>query len=386
MFNLLKKDGEARLGIIKIGQREIETPNYVVVATDGQIRCLTQEDIPKTKTQIVISNTYHLSQSLGKEGLSQFPGLHEFMGWNGLIMTDSGGFQVFSMGKARTQNTGKVSNKEHRASQNLNQVRVTDDGVYFTNDIGEEIYLDAEISIKIQEQLGADIILAFDEPSSPKDDYEATKKSMRRTHDWATRSLAAKISDQKIYGIVQGGNFKDLRVESAKFINQLDFDGFAIGGAFGSSFGSEKHHTFEELEWVSPLLDEQKPRHLLGIGRIDDIFEAVERGVDTMDCVIPTREARHGGIWTSNGRIDITKGQYSSDNSALVKNCFCPTCQEEGTTKSKLYELFKSKDLEAGHLATIHNVYFFNDLMRQVREAIKNNSFKTLKKRFLSTA
>ncbi len=383
IFKLLKNDGEARLGEIETKNGKIETPGYVVVGTDGHIRCLESEDILKTQTQVIISNTFHLWKSFGDEGLNEFPGLHEFMEWPGPIMTDSGGFQVFSMGSAREHGTGKIKQKSSGETE-AGIVRVTDSGVYFQDKSGGEIYIDAELSIKIQEQLGADIVLAFDEPSSPLHDYEYTKKAMVRTHQWAERSLEAKTSDQFIYGIVQGGIFEDLRKESAKFINNLPFDGFAIGGAFGSSFGSKKNNTFQELSWVNPLLDETKPRHLLGIGRIDDIFEAVERGVDTMDCVIPTREARHGAIWVKGGRFDIKKGIYTKDDSPLVEGCECEICGEKNITKSELHNLFKNRELNAARYATIHNVYFFNDLMKQIRNAISDNRFQEFKKWYLS--
>ena len=237
--------------------------------------------------------------------------------------------------------------------------------------------------MRIQEQLGADIVLAFDEPSSPHHDYDYTKKAMQRTHEWAKRSLEAKTSKQFIYGIVQGGLFEDLRKESAKFIGSLPFNGFAIGGAFGNSFGSEKNDTFIELDWVNPLVPRNKPRHLLGIGRIDDIFEAVERGVDTMDCVIPTREARHGSIWSSQGRFDIVKGRYARDESPLVLDCSCSICGEKNITKGILYQFFKDHDPRAARYATIHNIYFFNNLMRQIRDSIKEDRFSEFKKSYL---
>ena len=259
-------------------------------------------------------------------------------------------------------------------------MRVTDSGVYFREG-NEEVYLDAELSMRIQEQLGADIIFAFDEPSSPLHDYAYTKTAMERTHAWAKRSLEAKESAQQIFGIVQGGLFEDLRKESAKIIASLPFDGFGIGGAFGSSFGSKEEDTFRALSWITPFLPKEKPRHLLGIGKIADIFQAVEMGMDTFDCVVPTREARHGSLWTANGRFDITKGKYAEDESALVEGCSCLACGG-GLTKKALYELFKSKNPEAGRLATIHNVFFFNGLMEEVREAIRNGTFRDLSRRY----
>lgn len=385
MFQVLKEDGQARLGLLKTKHGHVETPSYVVVATDGNIRCLEPEDIAPTGTQIVISNTYHLWQSLGEDGLNEFPGLHEFMKWKGPIMTDSGGFQVFSMGYARELGSGKIA-KENIGGEkkDKNLVRVTDSGVYFTNQDGEEVYLDAEISIKIQEQLESDIVLAFDEPSSPLHDYEYTKKAMERTHAWAKRSLETKVSKQIIYGIVQGGIFEDLRKESAKTIGTMPFDGFAIGGAFGSSFGSQKNDTFIELEWVNQFLPKSKPRHLLGIGRIEDIFEAVERGVDTMDCVIPTREGRHGSIWSSQGRFDIIKGKYENDESPLVIGCFCPVCGDQNVTRKDIYQFFKDHNPRAPRYSSIHNIYFFNDLLNQVRDSIKSDEFKNFKKSYLT--
>ncbi|MEK9172977.1 MAG: tRNA guanosine(34) transglycosylase Tgt [Patescibacteria group bacterium] len=387
MFQVLKEDGQARLGLLKTKHGAVETPSYVVVGTNGRIRCVEPEDIKPSGTQMVISNTYHLWQSLGEEGLNAFPGLHEFMEWDGPIMTDSGGFQVFSMGYARELGSGKIAKGDNSGEEmkDKNLVRITDSGVYFTDKSGGEIYLDAELSMKIQEQLGSDIVLAFDEPSSPLHDYDYTQKAMERTHAWATRSLDAKTSKQIIYGIVQGGAFENLRRESAKTIGAMPFDGFAIGGAFGSSFGSQKNDTFIELEWVNQFLPKAKPRHLLGIGRIDDIFEAVERGVDTMDCVIPTREGRHGSIWSNSGRFDVVKGKYMHDESPLVIDCSCPICNEKKITKKDIYQFFKDRDPRAPRYASIHNIYFFNNLLGQIREAIKFDEFKNFKKSYLTS-
>lgn len=381
MFEIIKEAGRARLGVLKTPHGIVETPSYVVVATDGRVRALEPSDLPASGTQIVISNTYHLWRTLSEEGLATFPGLHSFMEWSGPIMTDSGGFQVFSLGFRRESGVGKILNKggkqaENRISENL--VRVTESGVYFA-DAGEEIYLDAELSIKIQEQLGADIVFAFDEPTSPVHDYEYTRRSLKRTHAWARRSLEAKESEQLIYGIVQGGTFKDLRTESAQFIASLPFDGFAIGGSFGSSFGAERHETFDALRWTCPLLPKGKPRHLLGVGKIEDVFEAVSLGIDTFDCVIPTREARHGSIWTKQGRYEVLRGRYRNDDSPLAEDCSCPTCSEREVKKAELYALFKNRNVEALRLATLHNVYFFNNLMREIREAIREERLAELK-------
>ncbi len=426
-FKILKKDRRtnARVGLLKTPHGVVETPSYVVVGTHGAVRCLNPEDISKTKTQLIISNTYHLWRTLGDK-LEKFPGLHEFMKWNGAIMTDSGGFQVFSLGFGREHGMGKVfsekllslrtrrssapaaeaalhsrsdesgarrtpSSSELRellrdnnfSEDNKNLVKVTNDGAYFNDDYGES-YLDAETSIKIQEKLGADIIVAFDEPTSPLHDHEYTKESLKRTHAWALRSLKARArSDQVMYGVVQGGAFEDLRKESAEFIGRQSFEGFAIGGSYGESMGAPRGDMLSVIRWSTPYLPEEKPRHLLGIGRIEDVFDAVELGMDTFDCVIPTREARHGSLWTKFGRFDIKKGKWTGSFMKIQGDCRCPVCSELKVKRGELYELFKTRDSNAARLATIHNVFFFNDLLRQIRESIKDDRFTEFKDRFL---
>jgi len=425
-FSILKKDRRtnARVGFLKTPHGVVETPSYVVVGTHAEVRCLEPEDIPKTKIQMIIANTYHLWRTLGDK-LDKFPGLHETMKWDGVIMTDSGGFQVFSLGFAREHGIGKImpifpegmssrgssrssaelgirrmpdsAERERRAApaagagerlvprddipsgKEKNLVRITEDGAYF-KDGGEELYLNPEISIGIQEKLGADVILAFDECTSPLHDYEYTKDAMERTHAWAKRSLAAKKrEDQWLYGIVQGGEFEDLRKKSAEFIGQMPFDGFAIGGSLGRS----RNGMFDVIKWTIPFLPERKPRHLLGIGKIEDLFEAVEMGVDTFDCVIPTREARHGSLWTKFGRFDIKKGGWRGSFMKIQGDCGCPVCADMKVTRGELHELFKIRDPNAARLATIHNVFFFNDLMEKIRNSIKNEEFGGFKKNFL---
>lgn len=383
MFTIIAKDSEsrARAGELYTRHGVVKTPAYVIVGTHAAVRAISHEDLKNTKTQIIIANTYHLWRMLGDEGLNRYAGVHNALGWNGATMTDSGGFQVFSLGAAREQGVGKVMPQEGEraiaiAEENL--VRITDEGVWFY-DNGEELYLDAEKSIDIQQKLGADIIVAFDECTSPLHSYEYTKKSLVRTHAWAARSLKARTSRQFLFGVVQGGAFQDLRQESACVIGAMPFDGYAIGGAFGSSFGSSAHHTFEELDWVVPLLPEDRPRHLLGIGKIVDLFEGVARGIDTFDCVIPTREARHGRLWTLAGPIDIHKGRYADDSAVIDVSCTCPVCAVFKAPRGHIRALFKEKNPESGRLATLHNMYFFNDLMQKIREAILEGRFLEFK-------
>ncbi len=406
MFTIIKKDPrtKARVGIIETPHGIIETPAYAIVGTHGQIKCLPNQKIPETKTQLVMTNTYHLWQDFkGSKGeLDNLPAVQNFFGQNMPTITDSGGFQVFSHGFGREHGVGKLSSffpkDEHctgrsgnsfceLAEQKLcspeprkvypekNLVRITEEGAFF-----QEQFLGPELSIKIQEKLGADLILSFDECTSPYHNYDYTKKAMARTHRWAKVCLQTKTrNNQLLYGIVQGGEFRDLREESAKFINPLPFDGIAVGGSLGKS----KSGMFDVLRWTIPFLDESRPRHFLGIGKIEDIFESVELGIDTFDCVVPTREARHGGIYTKQGRIDITKTIYKDDQSKLEADCLCPACLI--STKAELHSQFRSKNQQAGENATIHNVYFFNHLMAEIREAIKNDKLPELKKKYTKT-
>lgn len=387
MFSIIAKDlkSRARVGRLETAHGVVETPAYVIVGTHAEVRAITPADLEKTKTQMIIANTYHLWRTLGDSGLETYEGLHRAMQWNAPIMTDSGGFQVFSFGASREEGTGKVAGaRTNEYVFRESTVRITDDGVWF-RDRDEECFLNAEKSIDIQEHLGADIIVAFDECTSPSHGYEYNQEANKRTHLWAERSLDAhRRKDQLMLGVVQGGIFEDLRCQSAKAIGAMPFDGFAIGGAFGSSYGAEKLDTFRELDWVVPYLPEEKHRHLLGIGKIDDLFECVKRGIDTFDCVIPTREARHGGVWTKKGRLDITRGRYLRDDEMLDNGCTCPVCAEKKLTRAELHALFKEKNLESGHLATIHNVYFFNTIMERIREAIADGSLEQLRREYIS--
>lgn len=409
MFKILKKDPRswARAGVIETSHGIIETPAYAIVGTHGQVKCLPAEMLSSTKTQVIISNTYHLWQNhppnraepdlAGQtRSFDYLPKVHDLLKVNLPIITDSGGFQVFSLGFGREHRIGKVSNIFPRQTAPLenwdeqaelgrqgdkekNLARITEEGVFFTISQGEEQFLGPGLSIRIQEALGADLILAFDECTSPRHSYEYTRQALNRTHRWAKICLENKTSNkQLLYGVVQGGEFQDLREESARFIASLPFQGIAIGGSLGKS----KSDAFDVLKWTIPLLGEERPRHFLGIGQVEDLFESVERGVDTFDCVIPTREARHGRIWTSKERYDITKTVHKTDPSSLEFKCQCPSCLT--ISRAQLHALFKAKDWAAGQYATIHNVYFFNHLMEQIREAIKERRLFDFKKSFLA--
>lgn len=389
MFTILKKDEKtsARLGVLSTPHGQIRTPAYVIVATHAQIKCLKPSDIKKTKTQVVISNTYHLWDQALKIENSKLK-IHGILGTKIPMMTDSGGFQVFSLAFDRHDKAGKIfprGTAETQKKIEKRNIKITDKGVYFLVN-GKEKFLNAETSMKIQRKIGADIIFAFDECTSFFDGFKYNKKAMERTHSWAQASLKCKVKSEKLngkrqllFGIVQGGRYKSLRVKSAKFIGSLPFDGFGIGGSFG------KEEMSKMLKWIIPYLPEEKPRHLLGIGRIEDVFRAVESGVDLFDCVIPTREARHGRIWTAKGHYDIRKTKYADKKSGFESECRCPACKK-GITQAKLHKLFKDiqpvRQAQGRRWATIHNVWFFNTLLEKIRKSIAQNRFREFKKSY----
>jgi queuine tRNA-ribosyltransferase len=346
--------GRARLGLLKTSHGNVRTPAYVIVATHAAIRTLKPSDIKKTKTQMVISNTYHLWDRKN---------VHKKLGVRMPMMTDSGGFQVFSLGAAREQGVGKVLKRNEKSRVKSEKfysgVRITEKGVHFKVD-DKKRFISPETSIAAQERLGANLIFAFDECTSPLHPYTYNKAAMERTHRWAKRCLAARTrKDQMMLGIVQGGRFKSLRTKSAKVLAVMPFDGYGICGSFG------KDEMRKTLEWVIPHLPGEKFRHLLGIGSVADIFTAVESGVDTFDCVIPTREARHGKIYTDYGPVDVRKKSAAKQFPAM-------------------HRLFRAHDLRAGRLATLHNVRWFNRLLENIRAALADGSYRRFKREFLT--
>ncbi len=371
-FKILKqsKKSRARVGVIKTPHGEVETPAYVGVATLGAVKTLTTEQVVETGTQLLIANTFHLHEMPGEKIVQAAGGLHEFMQWRRPLMTDSGGFQVFSLGFGKDFSTGKILKPKEGALIQIGQqpklLRITDDGVHFTSfRDGRKIFLGPKESIRIQERLGADITFAFDECTSPAADYGYTKKSLGRTHDWARKCLNARRTRQALYGIVQGGRFQDLRTESSRFIGSLPFDGIAIGG----EFGDDKRLMTVMCRWVIDGLPPEKPRHLLGIGYLEDIMPIIREGVDTFDCIVPTHYARHGTAFTSEGKLHIGQSRFAKDKKPLDKKCLCATCA--CYSRSYLSHLFRAKEINALQLLTSHNLFFFQSYVKKVREDIK---------------
>jgi len=400
-FEIIKKDRDtaARAGIIHTRRGDIETPHFVPVATLASVRALDSADLKMLGAQCGLVNTYHLHLKPGDELIGRLGGTHKFMNFGKPLFSDSGGFQAFSLGLAREHNIGKIGNFFPEESASVEEIgntpkapkenltKITDKGVEFRSIYdGSLHFFDAKRSMEIQSSLDTDIIMAFDECTSPLSDKAYTKIAMERTHDWAKKSLEYHNKDQAIYGIVQGGFFRDLRDESVKAIGALPFDGIAIGG----SLGNTKRDMHEILEWVIPQLD-NRPRHLLGIGEIDDIFECVGRGIDTFDCVAPTRIARRanlyilpesGGKRENKFRINISSAVHKEEVGPIDPACGCPTCRNY--SRAYLRHLYLARELAYFRLATIHNLWFMLRLMEQVRESIKDESFAELKKKWLN--
>ncbi|MDO8442733.1 MAG: tRNA guanosine(34) transglycosylase Tgt [bacterium] len=397
VFKILKKSkkSQARAGVISTPHGLIHTPAFYPVGTKATVKGITPAQLNDMGIEAVLCNTYHLFLRPGDKVVKKFGGLHKFMNWPKPIITDSGGFQVFSLGLGMEHGCSKIIGKNQAgnrpavASTDAKALadkkamagegkfaRITEDGVYFRSFLdGSKHFIGPEESMKIQENLGADIIFAFDECTSPYSDHEYTKEAMERTHRWAVRSLKAfrrgssVVGRQLLFGIVQGGEFKDLRLESSKFIGAMDFDGFGIGGAFGKF----KKNAKNELDWSVEHLPENKPKHLLGIGSVEDIVEAVRRGIDTFDCVTPTRLGRNGTALTEKGNLNMKSGKFALDKKPIEKGCGCYTCAN--FTRGYVRHLFQSGEMLAGILTTIHNLYFMEKLMKKIRKDILENRF-----------
>jgi tRNA-guanine transglycosylase len=387
------RDSQARAGVLHTPHGSVETPFFCVVGTAGSVKGVTPAELRDLGAGVLLANTYHLLLRPGAETVRDLGGLHRFMGWDGPIVTDSGGFQVFSLGFGLEHGVGKqigmfpgataeqLDQPRRSRGQAARLVRVDEDGATFTSHIdGSRQRLTPESSIAIQEALGADIVLAFDEPTSPLHDADYTRAAMERTHRWAERCLAVRQrSDQALYGIVQGGAFPDLRSASARFIGGLPFDGVAIGGSLGKS-KSDMHAV---IDWTRPHLPEAWPRHLLGIGEPDDLFACVERGVDQFDCVSPTRLGRHGQLYTADGRLHITRPELKEDPRPIQEGCGCYTCRT-GFSRGYIRHLFAANELLGYTLASLHNLYFILELMQRIRAAIRADHLSELRDEVLS--
>lgn len=390
-YKILQKDKKtkARAGIISTPHGDIETPIFVPVGTQGTVKAVDPKQLREMGAQIVLANTYHLHLRPGEDLIKKFGGLSKFMSWNGPTMTDSGGFQVFSLGVGK-EGGGVKFLRDDPKERNTDDPKprlnkITEEGVTFQSHLdGSTHKLTPESSIDIQEKIGADLIVSFDDLESPKYDYEETKKSLEMTNRWEIRSKNAhKRKDQLLYGVTHGGQFRDLREESARFVDK-NFDAIALGGAHLS-----KTNLYEVVDWTTDVVTSEKPRHLLGIGEVDDLFEGVERGVDTFDCVIPTRIGRTGfffispplGNMKNRFRTDIDKPQFVKDMKPLDPNCSCYTCQN--FTRGYIHHLFRAKELLSYNLISLHNVHFLVNLTKDIRKSILDGNFKELKKKWL---
>ena len=377
-FQVIKKSNKslARLGILKTSHGEIETPTLVPVATQAVIKTLTSEEVLETKTQILISNTFHLHLKPGEDFIRKSGGLHKFMNWRKPIMTDSGGFQVFSLGFGHDLNVGKLlkyfPGKNHQIIEHGKQpkrLKITDDGVIFKSPIdGKELFIGPKKSIDIQKKLGADIIFAFDECTAPLCSYDYAKKALKRTHNWAKICVESMRGNKKqsLFGIIQGSRFKDLREEGADFINSLDFAGFGIGGYLGE----DKRQMKEVVGWAVSRLQVSKPRHLLGIGYLEDIENIIKWGIDTFDCTVPTHYARRGIAFTGAGKINFNKTLLLKSKISLDKNCSCFVCKNY--KRNYIAHLIRAKEITGMKLLTFHNLYYFNNFVEKIREKIKS--------------
>ncbi len=374
-FRLLKKSkrSRARLGALKTPHGVVETPAFVPVATLANVKTLSSDEVLQTKTQILIANAYHLHLKPGEGVVKQAGGLHRFMHWPKPLMTDSGGFQVFSLGFGKDLGVGKIlkyfpgrSGESVRLGSQPQHLKITDEGVLFRSPFdGQPVFLGPKESIRIQAALGADIMFTFDECTPPLSTLAYAKQALARTHRWAQACVDAKPSRPALFGVVQGSRFKALRIASARFINAVGVEGFGIGGDLGSS----KQAMQNILGWVMPELDERKPRHLLGIGYLEDIELIVKQGIDLFDCTLPTHSARRGLALTSRGRLDLGKQQWLRDHTPLDAGCACPVC--ERYTRSYLSHLTRAKEMTGMKLLTMHNVFFFNTFVERIRVKIK---------------
>lgn len=379
----------ARTGVIHTPHGDIQTPAFIVVGTKANVKALVPEQVAAVGAQAVLANAYHLYLQPGHELIDKAGGLGKFMNWPGPTFTDSGGFQVLSLGsgfkKVLAMSTD-VNEEIAIAKKSSRHAWVDDDGVNFKSHLDGSLHrFTPELSMQIQHGIGADITFAFDELTSLIDPYEYQVESLKRTHAWAQRSLAEvkrlreehpEKSYQALFGVLQGANYEDLRKEAARFMAEHDFDGYGIGGAL------EKEHMAEIIHWVDEILPENRPRHLLGISEPDDIFAAIEQGIDTFDCVSPTRVARNGAAYTYKGRINVRGAKYRELFEPVLQDCDCYTCQHY--TVAYINHLLRAHETLAGTLLSIHNERFIIKLVDDIRLSIENNTFYEFRDTFLA--
>jgi len=360
-FDKAAEDGLARRGRLTFDRGVVETPAFMPVGTYGTVKGMTPQDVKNTGAQIVLGNTFHLMLRPGTEVVKQHGDLHDFMGWKGPILTDSGGFQVFSLGAMR---------------------KISEAGVAFQSPIdGSKVFLDPEVSMQVQRDLGSDIVMIFDECTPYPATKDEARTSMELSMRWAKRSkIAHDNNPSALFGIVQGGMYEDLRIESIEGLAEIGFDGYAIGGL---SVGEPKEEMMAVLDYLSPHMPADKPRYLMGVGKPEDIVEAVRRGIDMFDCVMPTRNARNGHLFTSAGVIKIRNAVHKTDTGPLDEKCDCYTCKN--FSRSYLHHLDRCKEILGAQLNTIHNLRYYQTLMAGLREAIEQGTLGRFVERFYAS-
>ena len=386
-FEVLARDpgSRARRGRLVTPHGEVATPAFIFCATKGTVKAAGPEDLERAGAQIILSNTYHMMLRPGGELVERLGGLHAFSGWRGPMLTDSGGFQVFSLGHGSV--AGEIKGRRAPGREKT-LLRISEEGALFRSYVdGSTVLLDPERSMRVQRQLGADLVVTFDECTPFHSSREYTQRSMERTHRWADRCLAEfeRTHDgrQALYGILQGGVYEDLRREAAEFITSRPFFGNAVGG----SLGAEPEQMYEVVDWALSSLGRDRPVHLLGIGGTRDVWEGVERGVDTFDCVAPTRIARHGWALTRKepkGRINLRNARFKLDESPIDEDCECPTCRR--FSRAYLHYLFKAGEIQAMHHVTVANIYFMTRLMKEIRGSLEEGRFPEAKRTWLGEA
>ena len=362
-FELINTNDKARLGRLTFDRGEVNTPAFMPVGTYGAVKAMTVEEVRGLGAEIILGNTFHLSITPSTEVIEAHGDLHDFMNWKGPILTDSGGFQVFSLGKMR---------------------KITEDGVAFRSPKdGSSIFMGPEESMQIQHKLGSDIVMIFDDCTAYPAEKNVVDQSMQLSLRWAKRSLIEhkRLNNKNaLFGIVQGGMHRELRIHSAESLIEMDFNGYAIGGL---SVGEPKEEMMEVLSYLPDHMPQDKPRYLMGVGTPLDLVEGVASGVDMFDCVMPSRNARNGYLFTSEGVVKIRNAKYKKDTGPLDPNCACSTCSNY--SRSYLHHLQKTNEILGSRLNTLHNLFYYQELMQSMRSAIQTNTFSTFRKSFLAS-